>query len=1112
MTLLTSEDFVKSMTNISDNVQGSYIGPAIRESQDVDFQGIVGTALYKKLQELVEDGSIENDENAKYKELLDTAQYFLAYSAIVKIILLTSVKLDNFGASQATDDNIKSLDLEEVLKLQGIYQSKADFYAKRLQKYLSDNADFFPELCEQGDVKANLYSAASTGLFLGGQRGKKLPRVGSGCCGASGGSGGSGGGSGERGPQGAKGAQGERGEQGAQGDMGAQGSIGEQGIPGPQGNIGAAGAQGDRGIQGPQGEKGGDGFPGPQGDTGAQGSTGAQGEMGAQGVAGAQGDRGSSADLPVATDQVLGGIKVGSGLTMSDQHLNSSYIVTDDLSKLGTTETITHSEGMGYLNVSFPSAYINGMTASTQVVSYGNTNMNYYKIFVDESGFTVQRRAGVTGSYSDAGTGTWSDTSITLSDSTTISITTGSTFTLSHTAAGAVLFNGVTTASYKVPPVGTMAFTTNLPVQDTAWEYTSSGWVPVSGQTYELPAATISTLGGVKVGAGLSADGNGTLSVRIGEGLEIGTGGTIDVNAEQNYEIAGSLDDYSQSVFYTGDTNMFYAPGSAIENLVTETDLMTAWVEANSVQAWMKLTTNGTDIYAYGCNDGQTWEYLTGGTWDSNDWIMFNVPAGEGSMPYAVQVVSTGDTYSLNYTNMGDYPFNDITLGNITEPSEQGKLVYNLSDETLNIAKFGKWDYVPTIDNPAEQYRIASSLDGVGAGNALWLGTGNTFYALGSAISSLTEETEILSFDVSTTYNGSPVFMNVVIKTDGTDINVYTDSGGTMALETTSAWASGGWIMFNEVPVAIGVNTGDTYSLNYTQMSGNMGFLNVKVGNIPVPSEGQLAYDSTNKALKIYSDNQWKDVGGAGGPKSYVLNLMTQQERADLYTELMAYRDGYAPSSGFPVGDYLFYYYGNIADSLRGYIPMYITNMHPSDYGGAVFFTGLIGTRVNNSEIYKIRYIITSNGGSDQSNKRINTEVTINPLNYSWSGNLIYDSDTGTFYRGSTELDVTASTGYFESSTRMDELINKTITLDTGDSNRILTPVLPIRIVSGGTTYIYTNPKIVGIDVASTTFGGRTYTRKYSFIYTREDASQFIIKIYLNTSQYAAGFEYVNVS
>lgn len=243
MVLLTSENFVKSISNLDDNVQGSYLGPAIREAQEVDLESILGYKLTKKLQDLVSEGSIESEENAHYKELLDKAQYFLAYSAIVKIILICSVKLSNFGASQANDENIKTLDLEEVLKLQDIYQNKADFYCKMLQKFILDNSEHFPELSENGkyETKANLYSAASSGVFLGGQRGKRVPHHNTVFCGGS-----SSGGSGAQGPQGARGAQGPQGERGIQG---AQGAQGDRGIQGPQGAQGARGGDGEFSLE-----------------------------------------------------------------------------------------------------------------------------------------------------------------------------------------------------------------------------------------------------------------------------------------------------------------------------------------------------------------------------------------------------------------------------------------------------------------------------------------------------------------------------------------------------------------------------------------------------------------------------------------------------------------------------------------------------------------------------------------------------------------------------------------------------------------------------------------------------------------------------------------------
>ena len=52
-----------------------------------------------------------------------------------------------------------------------------------LQRWLLDNRAAFPELrgCDCDAIQANLRSAASCGLWLGGVRGKKLPG-GGGCC------------------------------------------------------------------------------------------------------------------------------------------------------------------------------------------------------------------------------------------------------------------------------------------------------------------------------------------------------------------------------------------------------------------------------------------------------------------------------------------------------------------------------------------------------------------------------------------------------------------------------------------------------------------------------------------------------------------------------------------------------------------------------------------------------------------------------------------------------------------------------------------------------------------------------------------------------------------
>ena len=251
---------------------------------------------------------------------------------------------------------------------------------------------------------------------------------------------------------------------------------------------------------------------------------------------------------------------------------------------------------------------------------------------------------------------------------------------------------------------------------------------------------------------------------------------------------------------------------------------------------------------------------------------------------------------------------------------------------------------------------------------------------------------------------------------------------------------------------------------------------------------------------------------GSSSPNVYVLNLMSQAERVALYNEIMAYIDIQAPSSAFPIDNYVFYWYletnNPIGEHFRGYAPMYIAQLHPSDYGGAVFFEGVVGDRANYDTVYKLNFIITYDGSIDT---RINTlkNPEINPNNFSWTGNIYYDADNGQFRRDSTVLDVSGNTDSFGSSDSIDALILNGLGTDSGAPGRLLPPVFKIFFVSGGTTYMYTSPQIIGIDIADITVDGQTYRRKYSFIYTKEDGSRFIIKMCLNGSQYATGFEYI---
>lgn len=133
------------------------------------------------------------------------------------------------------------------------------------------------------------------------------------------------------------------------------GPMGPQGAEGYQGPMGAQGPEGKQGPRGPQGFKGDRGEVGVKGDTGPKGEDGAQG---AQGFQGPQGKDGSVAEVPIATTEQLGIVKVGNGLSITSEGVLSANGLEsvswddiknkpDTLTGYGITDAVQKEEGKG---------------------------------------------------------------------------------------------------------------------------------------------------------------------------------------------------------------------------------------------------------------------------------------------------------------------------------------------------------------------------------------------------------------------------------------------------------------------------------------------------------------------------------------------------------------------------------------------------------------------------------------------------------------------------------------------------------------------------------------------------------------------------------------------
>lgn len=179
--LLISEDYVKSNSTLDNNTAGKYILSAIRSAQDTALFSIIGECLLSSIQQKILDKSIDDEENYDYKYLLDNyIQDFLCMQVLSDIIIPVSYKLSNFGVMNSDDEKARVVDNKEINLVREYYQFKADEYKRRMQEYLIRNRGAFPELKNDCTCETNLTSSNSSGIWLGGARGKAFPKK---CCG-----------------------------------------------------------------------------------------------------------------------------------------------------------------------------------------------------------------------------------------------------------------------------------------------------------------------------------------------------------------------------------------------------------------------------------------------------------------------------------------------------------------------------------------------------------------------------------------------------------------------------------------------------------------------------------------------------------------------------------------------------------------------------------------------------------------------------------------------------------------------------------------------------------------------------------------------------------------
>lgn len=168
-----SVEYLKRFTDIEENVDDDKLVPYIYEAQDIHIQGALGSTFYDRLKA----GVIADDLNADETTLLtDYIQPCVNWWALYYIIPHLNFKLTNKAVSSESSEYSISADLAQTRFLRDDVKNFAEFRLKRLNKYLCDFDELFPEYRDPGnDVNMHRNNKSyETGIFIPNKgRGKK---------------------------------------------------------------------------------------------------------------------------------------------------------------------------------------------------------------------------------------------------------------------------------------------------------------------------------------------------------------------------------------------------------------------------------------------------------------------------------------------------------------------------------------------------------------------------------------------------------------------------------------------------------------------------------------------------------------------------------------------------------------------------------------------------------------------------------------------------------------------------------------------------------------------------------------------------------------------------
>lgn len=153
MIYFITENYLKTNTPITKNVDVNDVVPYIKPASDMRVQFLLGSYFYDYLLGVYNAQTASADETT----LIEKIQPVVAWRAAEQAAFGLSYQLKNKGIQMQSGEYSQNVSQGEVAFVMEHYSQMAAFYEERVRKYLIDEKDLFPQftstLNKDSDIK-----------------------------------------------------------------------------------------------------------------------------------------------------------------------------------------------------------------------------------------------------------------------------------------------------------------------------------------------------------------------------------------------------------------------------------------------------------------------------------------------------------------------------------------------------------------------------------------------------------------------------------------------------------------------------------------------------------------------------------------------------------------------------------------------------------------------------------------------------------------------------------------------------------------------------------------------------------------------------------------------